>query len=154
MLGLTKTKDRCDRSVVLRSALVGTCLWFQIRPNFGERYFSERIRLLHDMIVISAGKFCGPYGFGIGRMGGRECVDGAYILCNLELAYSAAPAILIAPFRTQISYWPTRVKLCERTSGSINEKVNLRIIHLFWEKQDSPFCVCFPNNRFSRRIKG
>lgn len=51
---------------------------FQIRPNFGAICLSILNRLLHDIIVSSTGAFPVPKGFGTGRIGGIEWVDGAY----------------------------------------------------------------------------
>lgn len=80
---------------------------FQIRPNFGAICLSILIRLPHDATVSSIGAFPVPNGFGMGRIGGTEWVDGAYTRCKRELAWMTAPRMLIAPDRTHISYWPS-----------------------------------------------
>ena len=54
------------------------CLPFQIRPNLGATCLSILILLPHEMIVSSTGAFSVPNGFGTGRIGGIEWVDGAY----------------------------------------------------------------------------
>ena len=84
---------------------------FQICPNFGATCLSVRILLLQDCIVMMMGGFPVPYGLGTGLMKGMECVDGAYTLCNLELARRTAPEMLTAPERTQTSYCPNRAKV-------------------------------------------
>ena len=58
------------------------CLPFQMRPNFGAICLSILSRLPHEMIVSSTGAFPVPNGFGTGRMGGIEWVDGACTRCN------------------------------------------------------------------------
>ncbi len=97
---LTFMKERFERS----SEDLECCLPFQIRPNFGAICLSILIRLAHEMMVISTGAFPVPKGFRTGRIGGIECVDGAYTLCKRELAWMTAPRMLIAPDRTHISY--------------------------------------------------
>ena len=86
------------------------CLPFQIRPNFGATCLSILIRLAHEIMVSSTGAFPVPKGFGTGRIGGIAWVDGAYTLCNRELAWITAPRMLIAPDRTHISYWPINAR--------------------------------------------
>lgn len=77
---------------------------FQIRPNLGAICLSILIRLPHDMIVSSTGALPVPKGFGMGRIGGIEWVDGAYTRFKRELAWMTAPRMLIAPDRTHTSY--------------------------------------------------
>ena len=97
---LTFMKERFEKS----GEDLECSLPFQIRPNFGAICLSILIRLAHEMMVISTGAFPVPKGFGTGRIGGIECVDGAYTLCKRELAWMTAPRMLIAPDRTHISY--------------------------------------------------
>ena len=96
-------KERFERSI----DDLESCLPFQIRPNFGAICLSILIRLAHEIMVSSTGAFPVPNGFGTGRSGGIEWVDGAYTLCNRELAWITAPRMLIAPDRTHMSYWPS-----------------------------------------------
>ena len=51
---LTNLKERRVRSIESAGLIAGTCFLFQIFPNFGERRRRVLMRLLHDMIVISA----------------------------------------------------------------------------------------------------
>lgn len=83
------------------------CLPCQIRPNFGAICLSILIRLPDEIMVSSTGAFPVPNGFGTGRIGGIEWVDGAYTRCKRELAWMTAPRIPIAPDRTHMSYCPS-----------------------------------------------
>ena len=96
-------KERFERSI----DDLECCLPFQIRPNFGAICLSILIRLAHEIMVSSTGAFPVPKGFGTGRIGGIEWVDGAYTLCNRELAWITAPRMLTAPDRTHTPYWPS-----------------------------------------------
>ena len=75
-------KERFDKS----KNDLECCLPFQIRPNFGAICLSILIRLPHEIIVSSTGAFPVPKGFGTGRIGGIEWVDGVYTRCKRELA--------------------------------------------------------------------
>lgn len=123
------------------------CLPFQMRPNFGAICLSSLIRLPHEIIVSSIGAFPVPKGFGTGRIGGIEWVDGANTRCNRELAWMTAPRMLIAPDRTHRSYWPNIARLLVNfRPATYSRKWASPFAHIIGMESDRPFGLCLAQN--------
>jgi hypothetical protein len=75
---------------------------FQILANKGDNVCKASRPLLHWRKIISAWPTSVPRH----RITGRECDDGAYMVCTVVAADIVAPKKVIAPFNTNISYCP------------------------------------------------